>query len=319
MHKIFIDGQVGTTGLQIHDLLQHRPDIELLQIAEAERKSDAAKFELMQAADVAILCLPDTAARDMVSLAGDLPVKILDASTAHRVSPGWVYGLPELAAGQRDAIRGADRVSNPGCYPTGFLLALAPLVRAGIVPAALPISVHAVSGFSGGGRPLIGKYLQAVDEAAGTSRALRPYALSLEHKHLLEMQTWSGLVKTPLFMPAVGNFYQGMLVEIPLFNELLSVADPAEQIYQAWQEQYGNEPCVKLHPVNPVQALDEGFLDPELNNNTNRVDLFIFASQEHCLLIARLDNLGKGAAGAAVQNLNLMLGCNELEGLQLQP
>ena len=316
MYRIFIDGQAGTTGLQIHALLRARADIELLEIDATQRKNDSAKLDRIRQADLVILCLPDDAAREVARLASGLPVKILDASTAHRVSPEWVYGLPELAPGQRAAIRGALRVSNPGCYPTGFLLAIAPLVRKGIIPPDALLTVNAVSGYSGGGRKLIERYQAPAGAERSTSWALRPYALNLAHKHIPEMQAWAGLTQPPLFVPAVADYYQGMLVQIPLFNDQLPTADPGTAILQTWEEVYQGEPLIRLHPLNDHIEPVEGYLDPELNNGSNYVDLFCYSSKQHTLLIARLDNLGKGAAGAAVQNLNLMLGCEELTGLQ---
>ena len=309
MHKVFIDGQAGTTGLRIHALLRARGDIELLEIDAARRKDAAAKLELIRAADLTILCLPDEAARETVAMAGR-DARILDASTAHRVSPGWVYGLPELTSNQRTAIRNSNRVSNPGCYPTGFLLALAPLVRVRLVPADACITVNAVSGYSGGGNKLIEKY-----RSGERPPALRPYGLHLAHKHIPEMQTWAGLEHPPLFVPAVADFYQGMLVNVPLCIRQIEGNDPGAGILAAWRESYKDEAWIRVHPLNDFAEPVDGYLDPELNNGGNFVDLFCYATKEHTLLIARLDNLGKGAAGAAVQNLNLMLGCDESAGL----
>lgn len=317
MHKVFIDGQVGTTGLQIHELLNDRTDLELLEISEADRKNQSVKQALINASDLVILCLPDAAARESVSLITNPDVKILDASTAHRVSEEWIYGLPELNPDQRGLIKTAHRVSNPGCYPTGFLLAVTPLVHAGIIPGTTPLTINAISGFSGGGRKMIESYTDRNANPEASPWSMRPYSLDLKHKHLPEMQYYAGLKNPPLFVPSVGNFHQGMLVQIPVFKECLAVESASQFIHQTWIQAYEKEPCLKIHPINAAAELDAGMLDPEANNYSNRLDLFLFESELHCLLVARLDNLGKGAAGAAVQNMNLMLGCDELCGLSL--
>jgi N-acetyl-gamma-glutamyl-phosphate reductase len=315
VHKVFIDGQVGTTGLQIHDLLSNRTDLQLQEIPEQDRKNQSVKQALINDSDLVILCLPDDAARESVSLATNPDVKILDASTAHRVHQGWIYGLPELNSGQRDLIRTSTRVSNPGCYPTGFLLAVAPLVQAGIIPRTAALTISAISGFSGGGRKMIESYTARNANPEEQPWMVRPYGLNLDHKHLPEMQYFASLENTPLFLPTVGNYRQGMLVQVPVFKQHLAVESAAELIHQTWLQVFVNEPCIKLYPINDTTELDNGMLDPEANNGSNGLDLFLFESELHCLLIARLDNLGKGAAGAAVQNMNLMLGCDELCGL----
>jgi len=315
--QVFIDGQVGTTGLQIHELLSDRSDLELLEIPQQDRKSQSVKQALINESDLVILCLPDDAARESVSLATNPDVKILDASTAHRVHEDWTYGLPELNPGQRDLIRTATRVSNPGCYPTGFLLAVTPLVHAGIIPRTATLAISAISGFSGGGRKMIDSYTARNANPEELPWMVRPYGLNLDHKHLPEMQYFANLENTPLFMPTVGNFRQGMLVQIPVFKESLAVESAAQRIHDAWSQVFANEPCIKVFPINDTTELESGMLNPEANNYSNRLDLFLFESEQHCLLMARLDNLGKGAAGAAVQNMNLMLGCEELCGLIL--
>lgn len=317
MHKVFIDGQVGTTGLQIHELLNDRTDLALLEISESDRKNQSVKQALINESDLVILCLPDAAARESVSLITNPDVKILDASTAHRINEEWTYGLPELNPDQRDLIRRAHRVSNPGCYPTGFLLAVTPLVHAGIIPRSTPLSISAISGFSGGGRKMIENYTARNANPEASSWSIRPYSLDLKHKHLPEMQYYASLENPPLFVPSVGNFHQGMLVQIPLFKELLAGESACQLIHQTWLQAFEKEPCIKVYPINAETELDDGMLDPEANNYSNRLDLFLFDSELHCLLVARLDNLGKGAAGAAVQNMNLMLGCDELCGLSL--
>jgi N-acetyl-gamma-glutamyl-phosphate reductase len=270
--RIFLDGSAGTTGLRIRELLAARADLDVQVLSEEARKDPAARRDALRAADLAILCLPDEAAREVAAWAEDAPVRLIDASTAHRVAEGWVYGLPELAPGQREAIAAAKRVSNPGCWPTGFLLLVRPLVDAGLLAPDAPLTVHGLSGYSGGGKPLIEKW---EDPARGLLSLVyeAPYALAARHKHIAEMLRWSGLATEPQFVPAVGPFRCGMRVEIPL---------PA--------------------------ALDERSFDPQACNGTDRVDLHVVPhASGHVLLVAILDNLGKGAAGAAVQNLELML------------
>jgi N-acetyl-gamma-glutamyl-phosphate reductase len=310
-HRIFIDGQAGTTGLEIHARLRDRPDVQLLEIDPHRRKDPAARKELLNDADAVVLCLPDGAAREAVALVETPDVRILDASTAHRTDPEWVYGLPELCPGQREAVASARRVSNPGCYPTGFLLLVRPLVDAGLLHADAPFTIHALSGYTGGGRPLVERY-----EAAEAAPAPRSYGLALEHKHLPEMRHFAGLHLPPLFTPMVGPFARGMLVQVPLTASQRTAPTTPAALAAALAERYVDEPCVHVHPPGADDALvDGGFLDPEARNGTNDVDLMVFGHADAQLLVARLDNLGKGAGGAAVQNLNLMLGCDEFAGL----
>ena len=316
-HRVFIDGQAGTTGLEIHARLAQRSDINLLEVDPARRKDAAARAELLNAAEVVILCLPDDAAREAVALIENPAVRVLDASTAYRVARDWVYGLAELTPGQRTAIAGARRVSNPGCYPTGFVLALRPLIEAGLIDPGAAICVHALSGYSGGGRALVDRYQAQALEGVDVIHAPRPYALTLNHKHLPEMRQYAGLAKAPLFTPMVGHYYKGMLVQIPLPKGLLKRPMDAAALRALLAERYAEEACVQVLQPERDAILEDGFLDPERCNDTNRVDLMVFGEQEHLLLVARLDNLGKGAGGAAIQNLNLMLGLDELSGLAL--
>lgn len=299
-YRVFIDGQAGTTGLQIQQRLARHPQIEMLNIDEAQRKDATARQALMKQADVSILCLPDAAAREAVALADEVGARVLDASSAHRVEAGWVYGLPELSADQRDRIRTASHVSNPGCYATGAIALLAPLTQSGLLNADQPLAINAVSGYSGGGKAMIEKYQQA-----GTGFAA--YGLGFDHKHLKEIQAWGGLNSKPIFQPSVGDYAQGMLVFIPL-NHV-----DGEVLQQALADFYAGQRFIKVNALNSLDADTAPYLLPEALNNTNNMELFVFshAQQRQSILVARLDNLGKGASGAAVQNLNLMLGLPE--------
>jgi N-acetyl-gamma-glutamyl-phosphate reductase len=313
-HKVFIDGQAGTTGLEMAARLKARRDIDLLEINDEDRKNPERRKAYLNDADTVVLCLPDAAAKEAVALLGEGPARVLDASSAHRVAPGWVYGLPEVTASQRDAIRTAKRVSVPGCYPTGFILGVRPLIDAGVLSAEQPLSVNAVSGYSGGGRPMIERYREA--EAVGIAGVRPPmtYGLTLQHKHVAEMHRYSGTRTRPLFTPMVGHYYKGMLVHVPLSNEWLNGAGPSE-VHALLSERYADEPCVNVLPLGAETALDGGYLSPIAANDTNRIDLMVFGNDTHTLLVSRYDNLGKGASGAAVQCLNLLLGVDELSGL----
>ena len=316
MHRIFIDGQAGTTGLQIHKRLSDRSDIELLEIAPEDRKDVQAKQSIIGRADVVLLCLPDDAARETVRLDKAGNARFIDASTAHRVHPDWTYGLPEMTATQRGAIASARLVSNPGCYPTGFIIALKPLVDADVFRTESLVSISAISGYSGGGRQLIEKYeARAADSAP--LWPIRPYALNLKHKHVPEMKTFTGLDIAPVFLPAVGHFHQGMVISVPIFRHQLKSRLEPRDVQQILTERYAAEPCINVLDANSDATLEEGFLDPQAANGTNRIDLGVYGHRDQMVLVARLDNLGKGAAGAAVQNLNLMLQLPELEGLSL--
>lgn len=319
MYRIFIDGQAGTTGIRINQYLDGRDDLEILEIPTSKRKNDRVKHELVNEADVVILCLPDGAARETVKLAASSKARILDASTAHRVNPDWAYGLPELITKkqvrQRDAVTGARKVSNPGCYPTGFLLAVSPLVASGILNAEAALTISAVSGYTGGGRTMIERYEARARSHPDALWYSRPYALPMNHKHVPEMKYYAGLSIAPMFLPSVGHFPQGMLVSTPLSETWLSKKVTPADVSVLLAEAYANEACIRVHDANDESALEHGQLEPQANNDTNLVDLFVFGTKEQILLVARLDNLGKGAAGAAVQNLNLMLGITELTGL----
>lgn len=317
MFKVFIDGQVGTTGLQIAERLQNRKDIELLEISADDRKNSGKKKEVINSSDAVILCLPDAAAKESVSLVENPDIRILDASTAHRVTPEWTYGLPEMVPEQRERIRHSRFVSVPGCYPTGVICALKPLISSGVLPADSPMIVNAVSGYSGGGRQLIEKYKER-EQTRPVSElwSYRPYALQLQHKHLPEMQKYTGLERSPLFVPSVGHFYQGMLVMIPIPLSMTKPGTAKETIEQLLQNYYKNENFIHVMEVNEDEnILDNGFLSPTTCNGSNRLELMVFGNDTQVVLIARLDNLGKGASGATVQNLNILMGQDESTGL----
>ena len=311
-YRAFVDGQEGTTGLRIHEYLAQRSDIEVLRIAADKRKDAAERARLLNAADVAFLCLPDAAAKEAAALVTNPGTCLIDASTAHRTAPGWTFGLPELAPGQRALIRASKRISNPGCHASAFILLLRPLVDAGLVPAALRLSAGSITGYSGGGKKMIEQY-----EAGGDARlnAPRPYALNLAHKHIPEMMTHTGLTERPIFMPVVGSFYKGLSVSVPLHLSKLTVGVNAEAIQAAFVQRYAEERFVRVMPLCDPATLTEGFFDVQACNDTNRVDIFVFANDAQVILMARLDNLGKGASGAAVQAMNVHLGIAEETGL----
>lgn len=311
-HRVFVDGQEGTTGLRIHDYLAARSDVEVLRIAKELRKDVAERARLLNAADVAFLCLPDEASREAVALVDNPRTCVIDASTAFRTAPGWAFGLPELSAGQRGLLRASKRIANPGCHATAFLLLLRPLVDAGLVPAACSISATSITGYSGGGKKMIEQY-----EAGGDARldAPRPYALGLAHKHIPEMTTHARLARAPLFMPIVGKFYRGLCVSVPLELSQLAPGTTAERLHEALSAHYASERFVRVMPLRDPETLAAGPLDVQACNGTNRVDLFVLGNDAQALLIARLDNLGKGASGAAVQSMNVHLGVDEATAL----
>ena len=299
-YHVFIDGQAGTTGLQIQQRLARHPHITLLGIDPARRKETNARQTLMKQADVTVLCLPDDAAREAVGLATAAGTRVLDASSAHRVSDGWVYGLPELFPGQREKIHQARYVSNPGCYASGAIALLAPLTQSGMLAADQPLTINAVSGYSGGGNAMIESWQQG-------GKGYAAYGLGFDHKHLKEIMAWGGLSSRPIFQPAVGDYAQGMLVFIPLNNS------DGSALHQQLSQFYAGQQFIRVREVNQLDAGSAPFLLPQALNNSNTMELFVFTHAEYrqSLLVARLDNLGKGASGAAVQNLNIMLGLSE--------
>ncbi|MDR2166122.1 MAG: N-acetyl-gamma-glutamyl-phosphate reductase [Zoogloeaceae bacterium] len=317
-YKVFIDGRHGTTGLRIDERLSARADVELLAIPEQARKDPAARAECINRADVVFLCLPDAAAREAVALlrTDNSHTRFLDASTAHRTHPDWIYGLPELDGGQRARIRNARKVAVPGCHASGFILLLHPLVAAGIVPREYPVSACSVTGYSGGGKEMIASY-ETPKTLPESMQSPRFYALGLAHKHLPEMQALTGLATKPLFTPIVGNFAQGMVVVVPLLPRLLENSVMPADVHAFLNEYYAGERFVKVMPFDSAATLENGFLPATACNGTNRAEIFVFGHAEQILLAARFDNLGKGASGAAVQCMNIMLDADEGEGLNI--
>ncbi|MBB6123131.1 N-acetyl-gamma-glutamyl-phosphate reductase [Sphingobium subterraneum] len=305
--QVFIDGAVGTTGLEIRDRLDGRSEFALITLDEAHRKDPSARRDALNAADVVILCLPDDAAREAVALIDNDRTKVIDASTAHRTAPGWTYGFPEVVG--RDAVAASSRVSNPGCYSTGFIALVAPLVRAGLIPADWPLSANAVSGYSGGGKAMIAEF-----EDGPAPTAWRTYALTLAHKHVPEMQVHCGLVHAPIFAPSVANLNRGMIVDVPLPLAVIPGKPSPQAIHDALAQAYAGSRIVKVIPNG-----DETLLTIEQVSGTDRIELYVFARSDgsQARLVAAFDNLGKGASGAAVQNLNILAGLDEAAGLNL--
>jgi N-acetyl-gamma-glutamyl-phosphate reductase len=306
--SVFVDGQEGTTGLRIHEMLARRQDIELLRIDPGKRKDSAERARLLNAADVAVLCLPDAAAREAAALVTNPNTCVIDASTAHRTAANWVFGMPELEPGQRARLRNTKRISNPGCHATAFILLVRPLVEAGVIVPDTPLSATSLTGYSGGGRKMIESYQAGLDARLA---APRPYALNLAHKHLPEMTIHAGLTVTPVFMPVVSNFYNGLAVSVPLHLKSLRDAADGAKLHQVLADRYVDERFVRVMPLSDPAVLEQGFFDIQACNGTNRCELFVFADDSRAILISRLDNLGKGASGAAVQCMNVHLGVDE--------
>lgn len=307
---VYIDGKEGTTGLQIYDRLSKRADIKLLLIDEDKRKDAAERKKLMNAADLVFLCLPDSAAVEAAGLIENPETRVIDASTAHRTAGGWTYGFPELGKAQREAIRGAKRVANPGCYATGFISLIAPLTRLGLLPPDTGLMVHAVSGYTGGGKKAIAQYEAKEREAELVSP--RHYAVTLAHKHIPEMVKVCGLTRKPVFMPMICDFPQGMVVTAPLYLNMLNGTQSLDSLRKAYRGFYAGERFVTVRPDDAPAC---GFIGSNNLANTNDLQIFVCGNEEQVMLTARLDNLGKGASGAAVQNMNIMLGFPEETGL----
>ncbi len=322
-YQVFVDGQEGTTGLRIHEYLAQRPDIQVLRIDPEQRKDPTTRARLLNAADVGFLCLPDEAATEAASWVTNPHTCLIDASTAHRTAPGWVYGLPELTREQRTLLRTSKRITNPGCHASAFILLMRPLIESKCVLTPTPISATSVTGYSGGGKKMIEQYQAALADREGAAgqrlAAPRHYALGLTHKHLPEMMQHTGLQTRPIFMPTVGPFYQGLCVSVPIHLSLLSTGTCAAKLQASLAQHYADETFVKVRPLNDTETLQAGYFDVQAANGTNRVDIFVFANEHtppgEVMLMARLDNLGKGASGAAVQSMNVHLGLPEDTGL----
>ena len=307
--KIFVDGQEGTTGLEINERLRTREDIEILKISADKRRDIDERAKFINQADIVFLCLPDDAARESVSLISNDNTRVIDASTAHRVADGWIYGMPELSEAHRNAVATTKRLSNPGCFATGFNALIYPLVREGIIPSDYPLTCHAVTGYSGGGKKLI----ETFESDSGELDSPCFYALTLNHKHLPEMQKHSELAAPPVFTPIVSKYYRGMTVTVPLHADRLNIN--ASELNKFYRKYYSGQKFFKVMPENYQDELNLGYLNALSCNNTNNLEILVFGGDERVLLAARLDNLGKGASGAAVQNMNIMLGLDETKGL----
>lgn len=310
--KIFIDGKEGTTGLQIFERLGRRTDIEVRVIDDSLRKDTEARREMINTSDLVFLCLPDQAAREAVALVENPEVKVIDASTAHRTDPAWVYGFPELNAAQENLIRESKRVANPGCHATGFISISSPLVQKGILPADYPLSCHSLTGYSGGGKKMIAEYeSERVDKRLDSCRE---YAITLAHKHIPEMMTVAGLKRKPLFFPIIGDYHSGMTTTIGLFNEMLNGIASPKEIHEVLSEHYAGRKYVRVLPFGGEGGIDpRGILESNRNAGTNYLDIVVSGNEEQTLIASMFDNLGKGASGAAVQNMEIMLGLEAVD------
>ena len=311
MVKVFVDGQEGTTGLQINDYLEKREDLEILKIEQEERKNPERRSYFLNSADIVFLCLPDAASWEAVSLVSNPTTRIIDASTAYRTDDQWTYGMPELNPAQRAKIKAASRVANPGCHATGFVLSLNPLVQTGIVPKDYPVTCYSLPGYSGGGKKLIQTFENSELQNISSPKH---YALQLHHKHLPEMQKAVGLSYPPAFMPVIANYYKGMVTSIPLLPRLLNKKVTIVDVKDIFSEYYQDEPFVKIM-ASDDSCLEKGYMNAEACNGTNRFEVFVYGNDEQIVVMARFDNLGKGASGAAIQNMNIMLGAPETTGL----
>lgn len=312
--KVFIDGSEGTTGLRIHERLDNRDDIELLTIAPELRKDPAERNRLINSSDITFLCLPDSAAREAVALVTNPNVRIIDASTAHRTEAGWAYGFPELSSKHREAIRTGKRIANPGCHASGFISLVYPLIAGGILPADYPVASFSLTGYSGGGKKMIAQY-EASDRNAELD-APREYGLSQQHKHLKEMRLITGLSRAPLFTPIVSDYYSGMVVNVPLYTDLLNTTQTPESLQTFFADYYANEPFVKVMPLGAESEMS-GFLSGNHLSGYDGMQIYITGNENRIQLSSVFDNLGKGASGAAIQCFNIMTGCDETKGLNL--
>lgn len=308
MSKVFIDGGHGTTGLKINEYICKRPDIQILEIEPEARKDIDARLQLIREADVSILCLPDQAAREIAAAAPEDAV-IIDTSSAHRTAEGWVYGMPELTAGQRDKIRTGTRISNPGCHASGFILLVRPLVEAGLLDTETLLNCFCVTGYSGGGKGMIGRY--EADDRPETLGSPGQYALGQSHKHLPEMVKMTGIAHAPCFSPVVGDFYSGMVMTVPIHTSQLKKQAGSKEVLETLTQRYAGEPLIKVLQNAP----DDGFIYSNPMSGKNGMEMYVTGNENRLLLIASYDNLGKGASGAAIQNLNIILGTEETTGL----
>lgn len=312
MFKVYVDGQHGTTGLLVNERLKNHPNVEILDIPFDQRHNKDLRVQLLNEADIVFLCLPDDAAKESVTLITNPTTKIIDASTAHRVDENWTYGLPELNAAQRKAVETATYVTNPGCHSTATIVALYPLVQEGILSNDFQTTLLSITGYSGGGKQMIETY-EKTDEIA--YKAPRQYAFNMNHKHIPEMMKYAGLAEKPLFMPVVAGFERGLAVTIPLAQNQLAKACTPQDIVDIFKSYYGGEQFINVHEVNDPTGLVDGGFHVQGSNNTNNLDLFVYGNSEQFHIVSRLDNLGKGASGAAIQNMNIMLGMDEKTGL----